>query len=43
MLAVLVIGLVWYLVDPLALRIGLTALLLVGLPAFVIIALDRRY
>jgi hypothetical protein len=33
---------VWYLVPELALRIGFTALILLGLPAFVILALDRR-
>ena len=43
MLALIAIGLVWYLVDALSMRIGLTALILVGLPAFVVLALDRRY
>ena len=33
---------VWLLVDPLALRLALIALLLVALPAFVVIALGRR-
>ncbi|MQA26213.1 MAG: hypothetical protein GEU94_12260 [Micromonosporaceae bacterium] len=42
-LAMIAVGLVWFLVDELSLRIGLTALILVGLPAFVVLALDRRY
>jgi hypothetical protein len=33
---------VWYLVPELPLRVGLTALILLGLPVFVILALDRR-
>ncbi len=36
------LALVWFVVEPLTLRIGLTALILLGLPAFVVIALDRR-
>lgn len=35
-------GAVWLLVDALALRLALIALLLVALPAFVVIALGRR-
>lgn len=34
--------LVWVLVDPLALRIGITAVLAVAAPALVVITLDRR-
>jgi len=40
--AVLALGLVWLLIDPLALRIGLTALVLLVAPALVVITLDRR-
>ncbi|HEU4424518.1 MAG TPA: hypothetical protein VFR67_18470 [Pilimelia sp.] len=36
------VGVVWQLVGPLALRLALIALLLLALPAFVVIALDRR-
>ncbi len=41
-LTVLAIIVVWYVVPDMSLRIGLTALILLGLPAFVILALDRR-
>ena len=34
--------LVWLLVDPLALRLALTAVLLLALPALVVIAFGRR-
>ncbi|MEH0934864.1 hypothetical protein [Micromonospora psammae] len=36
------LGLIWTLVDDLALRLALTVLLLLVLPAIVVIALDRR-
>ncbi len=39
---VAVILMIWTLVDDLALRFGLVALLLLVLPAIVVIALDRR-
>lgn len=42
MSTLLALLLVWYLVPEVPLRIGLTALILLGLPAFVILALDRR-
>ena len=42
MLALIALGLVWYLLDDWPMRIGLTALILIGLPAFVVLALDRR-
>ncbi|MGH3712778.1 MAG: hypothetical protein ACRDT4_04870, partial [Micromonosporaceae bacterium] len=41
--AAVAIGLIWYLVPAFPARVGLTVLVLLGLPAFVIIALDRRY
>lgn len=41
-LTVLAILVVWYVVPDMSLRVGLTALILLGLPAFVILALDRR-
>jgi hypothetical protein len=41
-LAVAVAGVVWQVVDPLALRLALIALLLLALPAFIVIALGRR-
>lgn len=34
--------LIWWLVDPLAARIGLTALVAVATPALVVLILDRR-
>lgn len=37
-----VLGVVWLLVDSLALRIGLTALVILAAPALIIVALDRR-
>lgn len=40
--AVGVLLVVWLLVDSLALRLALTAVLLLALPAFVVIALGRR-
>ena len=36
------VGAVWQFVGPLALRLALIGLLLLALPAFVVIALDRR-
>lgn len=38
----MILGLTWYHVDSLAVRIAVTALVLLALPAFVIITLDRR-
>lgn len=38
----LVVGLTWYHIDSLAARVAVTALVLLALPAFVIITLDRR-
>ncbi|HET8662216.1 MAG TPA: hypothetical protein VFM55_24940 [Micromonosporaceae bacterium] len=37
-----VLFLVWTLVDSMALRVGLTALVLVAAPALVVLTLDRR-
>jgi sRNA-binding protein len=42
MTAVGVLGLVWYLVDSLPTRIGLTVLVAVTAPALVVISFDRR-
>ena len=41
-LSLVAVMVIWLLVDDLALRIGLIALLLLVLPAVVVIALDRR-
>jgi hypothetical protein len=41
-LSLTVLALIWVLVDNLALRLALIALTLLALPAFVVIALDRR-
>jgi hypothetical protein len=41
-LSLATIAMVWFLVDELALRLVLIALLLVAMPAVVVLALDRR-
>jgi hypothetical protein len=41
--AVSALAAIWTYVDTLALRIGLTLLVLVALPVFVVAAFDRRY
>lgn len=38
----LALGLTWLLVDPLALRIGFTVLVILVAPALVVLTLDRR-
>jgi len=40
--ALLGLGATWYLIDSLTTRIGLTFLILLALPAFVVLTLDRR-
>jgi Flp pilus assembly protein TadB len=41
-LSLAVLAVIWVLVDDLALRLALAAVTLLALPAFVVIALDRR-
>jgi len=40
--ALLAVSLVWLFVEPLGLRIAITAMLLIAAPALVVIAFDRR-
>jgi Flp pilus assembly protein TadB len=41
-LSLAALGVVWLVVEPLALRLALIALLVIALPALVVISLDRR-